>query len=319
MSEKTTPSETTTSEAADLPIDSPFAGRLEGAVALVTGATRGVGLGIAQELGAAGATVVVTGRSTTGSPTTDNLPGTVEEAAHQVTEAGGRGIGMRCDHTSEEEVAQLFARLRKEHGRLDLLVNNVWGGYESYSDENFSAGFWEQPLERWDHMFAAGCRAHYLTSRHAVRWMLETGGGRILIVSSGDRGRFLGNVTYDVAKAATDRLGYAMSRELQPHALPVVVLHPGFVGTERVRAAWKDEHGITESPRYTGRAVVALATDPDLLARSGKTFRVGDLAQDYGFTDIDGRQLSAWVLEDPEDGGPTMVGGREGWDRSTWI
>ena len=319
MSERPAEGETKKSQSTNTPIDSPFAGRLAEKVALVTGATRGVGLGIAQELGAAGATVVVTGRSSTGSPTTDDLPGTVEDAARQVTEAGGRGIGIRCDHTSQEEVARLFTRLREEQGRLDLLVNNVWGGYESYSEESFSGGFWEQPLERWDLMFAAGSRAHYLTSQHAVRWMLETGGGKILIVSSGDRGRFLGNVTYDVAKAATDRLGYAMSRELRPHALPVVVLHPGFVGTERVRAAWKDEHGITESPRYTGRAAVALATDPDLLSRSGKIFRVGDLAQDYGFTDIDGRQLSAWVLEDPEDGGPTMVGGREGWDRSTWV
>lgn len=297
----------------------PLAGRLAGAVALVTGATRGVGLGIAQELGAAGATVYVTGRSTTGSPTTDDLPGTVEEAARQVTEAGGRGVGVCCDHTSEAEVAQLFSRLRKEQSRLDLLVNNVWGGYESYDGESFSNSFWEQPVELWDRMFTTGVRAHYLTSQPAVRWMLEVGGGRIFVISSGDRGRFLGNAPYDVAKAATNRLGYAMARELVLHGLPVVVLHPGFVATERVRAAWKDEHGITESPRYTGRAVVSLATDPDLLSRSGETFRVGDLASEYGFTDIDGRQLSAWALEDPEDGGPTMTGGREGWDRATWV
>ena len=273
-------------------------------VALVTGASRGVGRGIAEALGEAGATVYVTGRSVSGAPTTEGLTGTVDDTAVLVAARGGRGIAVRCDHQDDAQVEALFARLAKEQGRLDLLVNNVWGGYERY-DESFSAPFWEQGLERWQGMFAAGVRAHYTASRLAVPLMLPRKRGLIVNVSAGDRGKFLGTVMYDVAKAAVDRMAFAMGRELRAHGIAAVALHPGFTRTERVQA-YLDAHpneggaevGPTETPLYSGRAVVALAADAEILRRSGGAFRVGDLARDYGFTDADGSQPEAFELPD---------------------
>ena len=273
---------------------------LSDTTALVTGASRGVGRGIALALGDGGATVYVTGRSV-GDDRTDGLPGTVDETATAVTARGGRGIAVRCDHTDDDAVAALFDRIDREaDGDVDLLVNNVWGGYENY-DEGFDDPFWEQPVGTWDRMFDAGVRAHFTASRLAVPRMLSSGDGLVVTVSSGHGDRYRGSVPYDVSKAATERLTRAMAHELRDSPLTVVAVQPGFTRTERVLDAVDDPDALagTESPLYTGRAVVALAADPDVAAKSGGVYRVGDLAREYGFTDVDGSQPAPFDLPGP--------------------
>jgi NAD(P)-dependent dehydrogenase (short-subunit alcohol dehydrogenase family) len=272
---------------------------LRGRVAVVTGASRGIGKGIALALGDAGAIVYVTGRSETGG-TTEGLPGTVRETADAVTKRGGQGVAVRCDHTRDTEVEALFARVAEERGRLDLLVNNAWGGYERLDFSRFAAPFLEQPLRHWAGMFEAGVRAHLVATRSAVPLMLRNRGGLIVHTTAWDRDKYLGNLFYDVAKAAVNRLAFGMARELRPHDIAVVALAPGFVGTERVRAAFAAagrEPGNVESPEYIGRAVVALAGDANVLARSGQVLTVGELAAEYGFTDVDGRQWPPFRIE----------------------
>lgn len=273
---------------------------LAGTVAVVTGASRGIGHGIAATLGGAGATVYLTGRSRSGN-TTENLRGTVEETAAVVTARGGRGIPVYCDHTVDVEVEALFRRIRTESGRLDLLVNNVWGGYEYHEGRRFVAPFWEQPLRHWQGMFTAGVRAHLVASRLAVPLMLPAGRGLIVHTTAWDRDKYLGNVFYDVAKAAVNRMAFGMARELRVHGIAVVSLAPGFVRTERVEAgfaaAGRPLPEDLESPEYIGRAIVAMASDANVLARSGRTLTVGELARQYAFTDIDGRQLPPFHIE----------------------
>jgi NAD(P)-dependent dehydrogenase (short-subunit alcohol dehydrogenase family) len=271
---------------------------LRGRVAVVTGASRGVGKGIALALGEAGATVYVTGRSEAGG-TTEGLPGTVADTADAVTQRGGRGIGVRCDHTADAEVEALFARVKNEQGRLDLLVNNAWGGYEQFDWARFSAPFWEQPLRHWAGMFEAGVRAHLAATRSAVPLMLPAGRGLIVHTTAWDRDKYLGNLFYDLAKAAVNRMAFGMAGELRPRGVAVVALAPGFVGTERVLAAFAGAGRAPpnlESPEYAGRAVVALAADGDVMAKSGGVLTVGQLAVEYGFTDVDGRQLPPFQL-----------------------
>jgi NAD(P)-dependent dehydrogenase (short-subunit alcohol dehydrogenase family) len=272
---------------------------LRGRAAVVTGASRGVGLGVALALGEAGATVYVTGRSEAGA-TTEGLPGTVHEAAEAVTRRGGQGVAVRCDHAADAEVEALFARVGREQGRLDLLVNNVWGGYEQQDWARFAAPFWEQPLRHWSGMFECGVRAHLVATRLAVPLLRANGGGLIVHTTAWDRDKYLGNLFYDVAKAAVNRLAFGTARELQPHHVAVVALAPGFVGTERVRAAFAAAGRAPpnlESPEYAGRAVVALAADANVMARSGRVFTVGQLAAEYGFSDVDGRQWPPFQIE----------------------
>jgi NAD(P)-dependent dehydrogenase (short-subunit alcohol dehydrogenase family) len=274
---------------------------LQGRVAVVTGASRGAGRAIARVLGEAGATVYVTGRSTRGKPTTEGLPGTVEETAEEVTARGGVGIPVRCDHTADTKVEALFDRVRRESGRLDLLVNNAWGGYEQYDVGRFTAPFWEQPPLHWDGMFAAGVRAHLTACRFAVPLMLPRRQGLILSTIAWAFGKYLGNLYYDVAKAALIRMAFGMAHELRPHGIAAVALAPGFMRTERVlaaHAAHPFDLGGTESPEYLGRAVLALAGDPDVLHRSGAVLTVGELAREYGFTDVDGRQVPPFRIPD---------------------
>lgn len=291
----------------------PLAGR----IAVVTGASRGAGKGIALELGAAGATVYVTGRSTREHPAPGydrilalsgwrQLPGTIEETAEAVTRAGGRGIPVRCDATSDGEVTALFARVQAEQGRLDLLVNNAWGGHETF-DGIFEAPFWERPLEQWDSMFDRGVRNHLVASRHAAPMMVARRNGLIVTTTFWDRDRYLkGNLLYDLAKAAMSRLAFAMAQELKPHGVASVAVAPGWMRTEFVLAGhqtdeahWQERPALarTESPRYVGRAVAALAADPDVMARTGHVLRVGDLARAYGFTDVDGRYVPPFEME----------------------
>lgn len=262
---------------------------MRGRVALVTGASRGVGRGIAHELGAVGAIVYVTGRSRAGGPTTDDLPGTIDGTARLVTEAGGMGIAVECDHTDDPAVAALAGRIEEGHGRLDLLVNNVWGGYEAYDAELWTLPVWEQPIWRWDRMWESGVRAHYTTSRSVLPLMLDSEHSLIVNISFGDEGKFLGDVQYDVAKAATTRLAYALSEKLGPRGIVALTVYPGFTRTERVEEeATEETLAGTHSPRFVGRAVVALATDPDVASKSGGAYKVAELGAEYGFTDIDG-------------------------------
>lgn len=262
-----------------------------GKIALVTGASRGVGRGIAHELGMAGATVYVTGRSVSDDATPEDLGGSVNSTAKLVTESGGIGIAVRCDHTVDAEVEAVFERIRREQGRLDILVNNVWGGYERFGEEDFSAPFWEQPMWRWSLMFDAGVRAHYVASCLAVPMMIPQGRGLIVNISAGDEGKYRGWVMYDTAKEAVDRMAFALAQELRPHGITALALYPGLTRTERVeRFASSEELATSESPRYAGRAIVALASDADVMARSGGAYKTGELAREYGFTDADGTQ-----------------------------
>jgi len=276
---------------------------LRNRVAIVTGASRGAGRGIALALGEAGAIVYVTGRSVRGKATTESLPGTIEDTAEAVTLRGGRGIPIRCDHTVDSDVEALFARVKHMQGRLDLLVNNAWGGYEQHDFRTFGAPFHEQPLRHWDGMFTSGVRAAMVASRLAIPLMLPQMNGIIFNITAWDRDKFMVNVFYDVAKNAINRLTWGIARELKPHNIAAIALAPGFMRTERVAGAFeavgkKDYLNFTESPEYVGRAVVAVASDPNLMQKSGRVFAVGDLAEEYGFTDTDGKRIAAFRMPD---------------------
>lgn len=292
---------------------------LSGKVAVVTGASRGAGRGIALELGAAGATVYVTGRSTRASQPREayrqilsmsgleRLPGSIDDTADDVTAAGGRGIAVRCDHTREDEVAALFSRVEREDGQLDLLVNNAWGGHESF-DGVFVAPFWEQPLSHWDAMFDRGVRNHLLASRCAAPLLTRQRAGLVITTTFWDRNRLLkGSLMYDIAKNAMTRLAQAMAEDFRPYGVASIALSPGWMRTEFVLSGhqadesnWQQVPALarTESTRYVGRAVVALACDPQVMRLSGSAQRVGDLAPEYGFTDVDGRVVPPFEVDD---------------------
>ena len=289
---------------------------LKDCIAVVTGASRGAGRGIAMELGAAGATVYVTGRSTRAQPADaygqllalsdlPTVPGSIDDTADEVTRMGGRGIAVRCDHTHEDDVKALFAQVEREAGRIDLLVNNAWGGHETFTGV-FDAPFWEHPLANWDSMFDRGVRNHLVASRSAAPLMVRQKRGLIVTTTFWDRGRYMkGNLFYDLAKASMTRLAFGMAEELKPHGVASVAVSPGWMRTEFVLAGhktdeahWQERPALasTESPRYLGRAVAALAGDPQVMARTGEVLRVADLAKAYGFTDIDGRQVKAFEM-----------------------
>jgi NAD(P)-dependent dehydrogenase (short-subunit alcohol dehydrogenase family) len=281
--------------------------QLQDFVALVTGASRGAGRAIAAELGTAGATVYVTGRSIAGGPTTDDVPGTIDESAREVTERGGRGIAIRCDHTVDADVESLFARIRSDHDRLDLLVNNVWAGYEDSACRPLPrVPFWEQSLHQWDTMLTAGVRAHLTASRLAVPLMLPQRRG-LIVSTTADLTNlpYLRNIFYDLSKNAISRLVWAMSQELRDHNIASVAVAPGFMRTERVTEAFRragaadalnGPGGPKETPTYLARAIVALVADPQILEKSGQLLEVGTLAREYNFTDVDGTQPAPFRL-----------------------
>lgn len=280
--------------------------KLKGKIVVVTGASRGAGRGIALVLGEAGATVYVTGRSVRESSSRPELPGTtVDDTAEMVIARGGVGIPVRCDHTIDEEVESLFQKVEAEQGKLDILVNNVWGGYEKDPDGLFPGPFWEQPMWRWDAMFVAGVRAHYSASRLAARIMLPQKQGLIINTTFYDRGKYFQPLSYYLAKNAINQMAYGMGLELREHNIAAISLSPGWMRTEAVMASIApnvepspEEYEQTESVEYIGRAVVVLASDPQVIKKSGQTWTVGDLAREYGFTDIDGRQIPPFRLPD---------------------
>jgi len=255
-------------------------------------------------LGDAGARVYVTGRTVRGGPKPrDNAPGTVDDTADEVTRRGGSGIAVRCDHTNDAEVRQLFDRIDCEAGRLDLLVNAAWGG----NDPPISmAPFWELSTEHWPAMFDAGVRAAVVASQHAAARMVKQRHGLIVNVTAWDDDKYTRHFLYDLAKAALNRAAATMAEELKQEQVAAVALAPGWMRTERVlahfgadEASWTrcPELSATESPLYLGRAVVALAGDGSgALGRSGRVVRVADLATEYSFTDLDGRQPPPFKL-----------------------
>ena len=274
--------------------------RLESTVAVVTGASRGVGRGIARALGSAGATVYVTGRSTRGEGRTEGLPGTVEDTAEEVTARGGTGIAVCCDHRSTEDNEAVADWIRRNHGKLDLLVNNAWAGYERSGDVRFDAPYWEQPMWRYE-LCEGSLRAQYDVTRLLTPLMIEQRRGLIVGIGFTDGDTYLGQAAYDVFKNANDRLSKAFAADLRKKKITALSLHPGFVRTERVEAAWEalgdGPAAVVHSPEYVGRAISHLAADPEVLSRSGQVLSTGDLADEYGFDDVDGRRLPAFRLE----------------------
>ena len=265
---------------------------LDGRIALVTGASRGVGKGIAVGLGEAGATVYVTGRSVEGARTV-SLPGTLEDTVAEVEAAGGRAVALRCDHRNDDEVRAVLDRIRAEQGRVDVLVNNVWGGYEYIHRgevELIGARFWARPLTLWDEMMDVGPRAHFVTSALAAPLMIEHGSGLIVNVSFFAGLLYSGDVIYGVAKGADDRLARDMAEELREHGVACVSIYPGLVRTESVLAADVFDLSNSESPRFVGRAVAALAADPNIMDRTGQVVVAAELAEEYGFADVDGER-----------------------------
>ena len=249
---------------------------LSGRVALVTGGSRGVGRGIAQALAREGVTVYVTGRSVARADLPDGV------------------ARIPCDHKNDVQVSAAFERIKAERGRLDLLVNNAWGGYEHMLEDGqftWAHPFWEQPAWRWDAMMTVGVRGAFVASQHAARTMIPVRSGLIVNISFWAARKYLGNALYGCAKAATDKLTADMAHELAPHGVPVVSLYPGLVRTEAVMAAAQFlDLSNSESPEFIGRAVCALARDPQKMNRTGSILIAAQLALDYGFTDVDGRQ-----------------------------
>ncbi len=271
-----------------------FSNTLRGRVALVTGASRGVGKGVALGLAETGATVYITGRTVQTGSSPGNLGGTLAEAAQAVTQAGGTGIPVVCDHTDDDQVRALFERIQAEQGRLDILVNNVWGGYEHFYDGTRfweEQGFWTTPIARWDKSFAAGVRAHYVASVLAAPMMIAQHSGLIVNISFFAAQRDDRGVIYGVAKSADDRMAACMAHELRPHNVAAVSLYPGLVRTESVLAAAEHfDMTNSESPEFIGRAVAALAADSKIMDRTGQVLVAAQVALDYGFPDIDGKQ-----------------------------
>ena len=277
-----------------------MSGPLAGKVALVAGATRGAGRGIAVALGEMGATVYATGRSTRARRSEIDRPETIEETAELVTEAGGEGIAVAVDHLEAAQVAALVERIDADHGRLDVLVNDIWGAEHLFK---FDAKLWEHDLDNGLRLVRLALDTHLITSHHALPLLIREPGGLVVEMTDGtadyNAEHYRVNAFYDLAKNAVIRLAWAQAQELGEHGATAVALTPGWLRSEQMlehhgvtEANWRDSNAphfcMSESPRYVGRAVAALAADPDVARFSGQSLSSGGLAQVYGFTDLDG-------------------------------
>ncbi|MBP7693989.1 MAG: SDR family NAD(P)-dependent oxidoreductase [Anaerolineales bacterium] len=273
---------------------------LSGQVAVVAGATRGAGRGIACMLGEAGATVYCTGRSVRGQPAFEGRPETIEETAELVTRRGGRGIAVQVDHLQEAAVQALFERVHAEQGRLDVVVNDIWGGDPL---TQWGKPFWELNIADGLLMQQRGVHTHLITSRHAAPRLVAQRRGLIVEITDGDTPAYRGNLFYDLAKASVIRLALGMAEELRPHGVTALAVTPGFLRSEAMldlfgvtEANWpagaqRDPHFIaSETPYFVGRAVAALAADPHVAAKAGGVYSSWGLSDEYGFTDVDGRR-----------------------------
>ncbi|UUI04461.1 SDR family NAD(P)-dependent oxidoreductase [Oceanobacillus jeddahense] len=274
---------------------------LDGKIALVTGGSRGAGRGIAVELGKAGATVYVTGRSIRGA-STNNWPGTVNDTVLEIEAVGGKGIAVQCDHTNDAETEAVISQIRKEQGKLDILINNVWGAHDLGVD---GKPFWELSLKNWDTMFTAGVRAQVAVNHFAVPLLRENKQAFIVHTTFWDHGKYTGQFYYDLAKNALVRMVYGLSMELKEDNIAVLAVSPGFMRTELVlkyhgsdEEHWAEADDLkqTETPYYVGRGIIALVNDPNVMGKNGQVFRAGELAKEYGFTDIDGRYIPPFTI-----------------------
>jgi NAD(P)-dependent dehydrogenase (short-subunit alcohol dehydrogenase family) len=291
---------------------------LAGRVALVAGATRGAGRGIAVELGAAGATVYVTGRTTREQRSEYDRPETIEETAELVDAAGGRGIPVRVDHLVPAEVERLVARIRSEQGRLDILVNDVWGGETLFE---WDTPIWKHDLEKGLRLLDLGVRTHLITAHYALRLLIERPGGLLVEVTDGtadyNARTYRINPFYDLAKVSVLRMAWAHARDLAPLGATSVCITPGWLRSEMMLEGfgvrednWREATAqiphfvISETPRFVGRAVAALAADPGRSRWNGQSLSSGGLAKIYGFTDLDGSRPDAWrYLDEVQDAG----------------
>jgi len=291
---------------------------LEGKVALVAGGTRGAGRGIAVELGAAGATVYVTGRTTRDQPSEYARPETIEETAELVSAFGGNGIAVQVDHLVAGEVERLVARIRADQGRLDILVNDVWGG-ENLKEWNQPV--WKHDLQNGLRLLSLGVHTHLITAHFALALLIERPGGLLVEVTDGtaeyNAEHYRINPFYDLAKVAVTRMAWAHAKDLAPHGATSVSVTPGWLRSEMMldtfgvtEENWRDamtkvpHFVISETPRFVGRAVVALAADPNRARWNGQSLSSGELAKAYGFTDVDGSRPDAWrYLREVQDPG----------------
>ncbi len=301
-------------------MEAPLAGR----VALVAGATRGAGRGIAVALGAAGATVYVTGRTTRSERSEMNRPETIEETAELVDDAGGRGIALQVDHLVPDQVRALVSRIEAEQGALHVLVNDIWGA----TTMEWNRTVWESTLDIGLRTLRLAIDTHAITSHFALPLLIKTPGGLVVEVTDGtdeyNAATYRVSFFYDLAKAAVNRMAFALAHELEPHGATAVSLTPGWLRSEAMLEAygvtesnWRDataispHFAISETPAFVGRAVAALAADPDVSRWNGQSLSSGQLAKVYGFTDLDGSQPDAWryLVEVQDAGKPADVTG----------
>jgi NAD(P)-dependent dehydrogenase (short-subunit alcohol dehydrogenase family) len=271
-------------------------------VCLVAGASRGVGRGLARALGEAGATVIVTARSSETGPRTEMRPEAVEDTARLVDLAGGRGHHYLCDHRSERATDEMVHWVLRRFGRIDVAACAVWGGNEGFDGERYADGtawgtpFWHRSAEPYLGLMQAGPVPALLLARAVAPAMAAAGSGLLALVSFGTDDAYLGDIFFDAAKAATNRLAFALAQDLGPRGVTALGLSPGVVATERAADLGRDGDGA-ETPLYAGRALAALAADPAVSERAGQIWHVGDLARHYGFTDADGMQPARHYID----------------------